>query len=194
MANLFDAANAPLIEPESITVGDFVQWKRSDVVSNYPTATHNMVFFARVSQGGASEIQVTATKTDSYYLFTIPSQVSGGFIPGHYHWQLHVTEIASNNEITIDTGEFDLFPDLDENATDPRTHAEILVAKIESLLEGKADSDVAQYSVAGRQLTKMNFRDLIDARDYYRKEIATGKAKDRAKKGLGTIATIKVKF
>ena len=39
MANLFDAANAPEGEPTEIVVGDFLQWKRSDVAQDYPTGS-----------------------------------------------------------------------------------------------------------------------------------------------------------
>ena len=35
--NLFDAATAPEGEPDTIVVGDFVQWKRTDLVEDYPT-------------------------------------------------------------------------------------------------------------------------------------------------------------
>lgn len=194
MANLFDAANAPTTEPTQFTVGDFVQWKRTDLVSDYPPATHSLDIHARSAQGGASEITVVATENPDYYLFTISSQTSATFVPGHYYWQIDVTETASGNNINVDSGEFTILPDLDSNTTDPRSHAEIMVAKIESLLAGKADSDVAQYSVAGRQLTKMPFRDLVEARDYYRREVAALDAKERAKKGLSTPATIKVRF
>lgn len=50
MANLFDAANAPLTEPDEFTVGDFVQWKRTDFVSDYPTASHTVQYVARLHQ------------------------------------------------------------------------------------------------------------------------------------------------
>ena len=37
MANLFDAASAPEGEPSEIVVGDFIQWKRSELVTDYAT-------------------------------------------------------------------------------------------------------------------------------------------------------------
>jgi len=36
MANLFDADQAREGEPTEIVVGDFIQWKRSDLVDDYP--------------------------------------------------------------------------------------------------------------------------------------------------------------
>ena len=192
MANLFDVDNAPTTEPEKFAIGDFVQWKREDLVDDYPTATHSAEWVARIS-GGGSEIKVTATETSTYYLFTIASATSSTFTQGHYHWQLEITETSSGNRIIVDTGTLDIEHDLDDNV-DPRSHAQIMVDKIESILQGKADADVSSYSINGRSLTKMSFQDLIDARDFYRKEYAKELQLERAKNGDATGATVLVRF
>lgn len=194
MANLFDADNAPTVVPEKFTAGDFVQWKNTALISDYPAGTHSVTFFARYTHGGASEFSILATTPGDYHLFTLTSAVSAPIVPGHFHWQIQVTETSSSNSLIVASGELDVLGDLDDNTTDPRTHAEVMVQKIESLLAGKADSDVSQYSIAGRQLTKMPFKDLVDARDYYRREVTVHLAKERAKQGLSTASTIKVRF
>ena len=193
MANLFDVDNAPTTEPEKFAIGDFVQWKREDLVDDYPTATHSATWIARLASGTSSEITVNATETSTYYLFTISSATSSGFTQGHYHWQLEITETSSGNRIIIDSGTLDIEYDLDVNV-DPRSHAQIMVDKIESILQGKADADVSSYSINGRSLTKMSFQDLIDARDFYRKEYAKELQIERAKNGDATGATVLVRF
>ena len=137
MSNLFDAANAPTTEPHEFVIGDFVQWKREDIVGDYPVATHSATWVART-------------------------------IDIHY--------------------------DLDVSGVDPRSHAQIMVDKIESILEGKADADVASYSINGRSLTKMSFQDLTEARDFYKREYAKELRIEYAKNGEETGATIKVRF
>lgn len=194
MGNLFDAANAPEGEPTEIVVGDFIQWKRSDLVDDYPTATHSAEYVARITGGGSSEIKLAGTETSTYYLFTVDSVTSAEFVPGYYHWQLEVTETASGNRIVVDRGTFTAIVDLDVNNSDPRSHAEIMIGKIESILQGKADSDVANYSINGRSLTKMTFDELIKARDYYKSEFAREKNRERALNGDSTSQTIKVRF
>jgi hypothetical protein len=194
MANLFDAANAPEGEPEEIVVGDFVQWKRSDLVADYPPATHSAEYVARITGGGSSEHKIAATEDPNYYLFTITSAESDTFLPGKYHWQLEITQTSSGNRIAIDIGDFEFIPDMDNNQADPRIHAEIMVAKIESLLQGKADSDVSSYSIAGRSLRKMSFSELVEARDYYRKEIVKHEHDALIKRGKKNGATIQVRF
>ena len=194
MANLFDASNAPTTEPEVVSPGDFIQWKRTDLGVDYPPASYTATYVARITGGGNTEIQVTGTTSGSDYLFTVSSTTSNDFVPGLYHWQLEIKRNSDNSRIVIDRGYFTCVVDLDVNGSDPRTHAEIMVAKIESILSGKADSDVASYSIAGRSLSKMSFRELTDARDYYKKEVQQEVIAERIRKGQGTGATIQVRF
>lgn len=194
MANLFDAANALTTEPEEFVVGDFVQWKRTDFVADYPTAGYSAQYVARLHQGGNAEFTVSATEVSDGYLFTIDSTASAAITAGLYHWQLEITQTSSGNRIVIASGYFNILVDLDDNQADPRIHAEIMVGKIESLLSGKADDDVASYSIAGRSLTKLSFTELTEARDYYRREVAEHTNKERIKRGKKGNETIKVRF
>lgn len=194
MANLFDASNAPTTEPEVVSPGDFIQWKRTDLGGDYPPASYTATYVARITGGGNTEIQVTGTASGSDFLFTVSSTTSTDFIPGIYHWQLEIVRNSDSNRIIVDRGYFTCVADLDINGADPRSHAEIMIAKIESILNGKADSDVSSYSIAGRSLSKMSFRELTDARDYYRKEYQRQVIAERIRKGQGTGATVQVRF
>lgn len=194
MANLFNVANAPTKEPEKIVIGDFVQWKREDLVSDYPVATHSAVWIAKSAEGAASEITINATEASTYYLFTAASATSASWNAGQYHWQLEIIQTSSSNRIVVDRGSLEILVDLDVSGADSRTHAQIMVQKIESILEGKADADVSSYSIAGRSLTKMSFEELIAARDFYRKEHIKELAIERAENGETTGKTILVRF
>lgn len=194
MANLFDAANAPEGEPLEIVVGDFIQWKRSDLVQDYPLASYSAQYVARITGGGNTEVLIPATETGGTYLFTASSSTTSGFEPGYYHWQLEVIQTSSSNRLVVDRGEFTAIADLDVNGADPRSHAQIMIDKIESILQGKADSDVGSYSIAGRSLTKMSFAELMTARDQYKAEFQQEVVKDRARRGKPTGSTIKVRF
>ena len=196
MANIFDAANAPEGEPLEVVVGDFIQWKRSDIVADYPPSAYSAEYVARITGGGESEIKLPGTEPsgDDYYLFTVDSATSAAFSPGKYHWQLEITQTSSGNRVVVDIGDFEAIPDMDSNQADPRIHAEIMIDKIETILEGKADSDVGSYSIAGRSLTKMSFDELMAARDRYQAEVAKHNNKELLKRGKSNGSTIKVRF
>jgi hypothetical protein len=194
MANLFDPNEAPEGEPTEVVVGDFIQWKRSDLVADYPLAEYSAEYVARITGGGANEIKLPATESGGTYLFTVDSATSADFVPGFYHWQLEVTQTSSGNRVVVDIGDFTAIPDMDSNQADPRIHAEIMVDKIQTILEGKADSDVSSYSIAGRSLTKMSFQELVDARDYYKREVVAHNNRELVKRGKKNGATVQVRF
>lgn len=195
MANRFDIDAAPDgQQPETIVIGDYLLWKRSDLVDDYPVASHSMEYVARITGGGTTEIKVAATTGTGTYVFEVTSATSATYTAGFYHWQLEATETSSGNRVVLERGTFTAVEDLDINGADPRSHAEIMIAKIESILQGKADADVSSYSINGRSLTKMSFQDLIDARNFYRQEHQKELQKERADAGENTGSTVLVRF
>ncbi len=194
MANLFNASTAPTKEPEIIVPGDYLIWKRVDLGTDYSNTLYTATYVARITGGGNTEVQVVGTASGSDYLFTVTSATSADFVTGLYHWQLEIKRNSDNNRIVVDRGNFTVIADLDVNGADPRTHSEIMVGKIESILSGKADSDVSSYSIAGRSLTKMSFNELLQARDYYKREMLKEETAESIRRGDATGATIKVRF
>ena len=194
MANLFDENEAPEGEPLKIVVGDFLQWKKSSLAQTYPPALYSAEYVARVTGGGNTEIHLSATERTGYYLFTVSSATSAEFVPGFYHWQLEVVQTSSGNRVVVERGEFEAIQDLDVNGADPRTHAEIMLGKIESLLVGRADKDVSSYSIQGRSIAKMSIVDLLEWRDYYRKEVLRERRDNAIALGKPTKTTMKVRF
>jgi hypothetical protein len=194
MANAFNAVNAPSIEPDSFVVGDFVLWKRTDLGADYPNDLYTAKYVSRDAAGGSHEFSVTGTNDGSDYLFTILGADSSAFSSGNHRWQLEIARNSDGERIVVDSGHWSVIVDVDVNGVDPRSHAEIMVDKIESVLNGKADSDVSEYSIAGRSLTKMTYQELLDARKSYRAEVNAIKVKEMIKRGKGSSSTIKVTF
>ena len=194
MANLFNENEAPEGEPLKIVVGDFIQWKKSSLAETYAPALYSANYVARITAGGANEIQIAATETSSYYLFTVSSATSAAFVSGFYYWQLEVTQTSSGNRIVVERGEFEFIQDLDNTGADPRSHAEIMLDKIQSLLQGRADKDVSSYSIQGRSIAKMSIVDLLQWRDYYRKEVLKERRDNAISLGKPTKTTMKVRF
>ena len=193
MGNLFDSANAPTGVPTEIVVGDFIQFKITQFSTDYSNSLFTMRFVARISTGGATEVSVAATASGDDYLFVVPSATSANYTVGTYHYQLEIERNSDNERIFVDRGAIDILTDFD-NQVDPRHHAEIMLAKIESILEGKADSDVSSYSIAGRSLTKLSPDELVQWRDYYRREVSAIKRKEAIKHGRKPKSTILLRF
>lgn len=194
MANLFDADNAPKEVPRSIVIGDFVQFKLTEYSTDYANTAHTMTFMARSGTGANVEFSIVATNSGDDYLFTADSATTAAYTAGLFHYQVEVLETSSSNRIIVDQGELDVTVDLDVNAVDPRTHAEKMLQKIESVLENRADADVSSYSIAGRSLTKMSPEELLTWRDNYRREVKAYRRQLDVKHGRKTSSTILMRF
>jgi len=194
MANLFDTDNAPTIEPDQIVVGDRVTWRKVGLGVDYPSSAYSVAYVSRVSSGGGThEFTVTGSADNNDYLFTIASTASASFDTGHHHWQLEITRTSDSERIVIQTGSWDIITDLDNNV-DPRSHSEIMLDKIETVLQGRADADVLSYSINGRSLSKIPPDELVQWRDYYRREVAQEHKEDHVRNGRSHGGTIKVRF
>lgn len=193
MANLFDSANAPVGVPSEVFIGDFIQFKITEFSDDYANSAHTMKLIARISTGANTEITITASASDDDYLFSVASSSSASFTAGNYHYQLEITRDSDSNRIIVDRGHIKVSTDYDNNV-DPRAHAEIMLSKIESILEGKADSDVSSYSIQGRSLTKLGIEELLEWRNYYRAEVNEIKRKEQIKHGRKTKSTVLGRF
>lgn len=194
MANLFDSANVASTEPVEFAAGSLVRWKRPDLAEEYPPASYDLIYKGRLRGGNNPEISVTATNDSGVFLLTITNAVSAAIIPGDYYWQAWISRKSDGAKIEISNGQWTVKPDLDQSGADPRSHAEIMVDKIQSLLEGRADKDVSSYSIQGRSIAKMAISDLLQWRDYYRKEAAQQKRDNDIALGKPTKTTMKVRF
>lgn len=193
MTNQFDAANAPTKEPSEIIAGDFTQWKRTDL-GDFDNTLYTLKYSARLAGTGTTEIEITATASGSDYLVSIPSATSAAYTVGTYYWQAYITRDADSERIRIDGDTWKVSANLDEATTDPRSHARIMVDKIESLLENRADADVADYSIGNRSITKMPPKELREWRAYYMNELRAEDDRTARARGDTTENTILVRF
>ena len=190
MANIL---TEPLSDfPEEFRAGDTLKVKRSDIGTDYPNDTFTAKFEARSLDSHTSTISVTATADGSDYLFTFPATATSSYSPHNYRFIITVT--SGDDRVTIDEGTIKVLRNLPNQSADHRTHSEIMVDKIQTLLEGKADSDVANYSINNRSLTKLSVDELLKWRDYYKAEVLREKRVERAKSGQGSGNRILVGF
>lgn len=195
MVNLFDQNNALTTEPTSVVIGTLVQWKRADLSEVYAPASYDLIYNIRLKNGAGVDKSVTATTAaDGSFLTSLTSNLTTTMVAGDYVWQAFISRKSDSAKVSVGTGELQLLSNLDQNGADNRSHAQIMVAKIQSLLEGRADKDVSSYSIQGRSLAKMSITDLMMWRDYYRKEVAKEKQDALIAAGKASNATVKVRF
>ena len=194
MANLFDTTNAATIEPEKIVAGDRLIWERTNLNADYDNSAFTLKYSARFEGTGSTEIEITASASGDDYLVEVASATTASYTVGTYRWQMYITRNSDSQRLTLDSGTWEVVANRDAATTDPRSHARIMVGKIESVLEGRADADVSSYSINGRSLTKIAIPELMEWRDRYKSEYLREVRKERVRNGIATGSTVQVRF
>jgi len=179
--------------PYTIYSGDTATWKITDLNTDYSNSAYTLTYYFRLESTGAS-FTVNATADNDDYLITLSASTTASITAGKYHFIAYVTRSSDSARVTVDRGQVEVKPNLASSSADPRTHAKIMLDKIESLLEGKADKDVSSYSIQGRSLNKMSVSELLEWRNYYKAEYNRELNKMRNENGDGSGSTIKVSF
>lgn len=163
-SNPFDTLTAPLGNPVTIIAGSYTAWRKS---FDYDSTLFQV--FCSLRLGGQLVSKLQATKqTNGDWAFAIPSATSTGWTVGQYSFDYSAKRISDSEEMIVESGRVEItLP-----ASDRRTHAQIMLGKIESILENRADNDVDSYSISGRSISKMPVGELRKWREYYKSEIA----------------------
>ena len=191
MANKF--TEIPEKEPITIYKGETVVWNRKDL-TDYPVGSYAMSWVARLESNGGTSFSATVTEVDDYYKFTLDNSATGGYTTGDYFWVLKVTQSSDSEELILETGKITVKDNYFGSTGDTRSHAKVMLDKIESILENRADADVSSYSIAGRSLNKLTVEELLRWRDYYRAEYKQEVAEFRTGNNEGSGRVVKVQF
>lgn len=174
-------ADRPSNEPETVTAGDLVEWRREDLVDKYPAATWTLTY---ALQSPAARIDITASAQGGYFTVVVSAATSAAWAPGGYTWQAYVT--SGTDRHMVDHGRIEVLPNFAAiKHHDGRTHARRVLDAIEACIEGKATRDQQSYSIAGRELQRYTWQELIDARSRYRALVLAEERAERARNGAG---------
>lgn len=191
-------ATIPTTEPTTITAGDTVQWTKT--LSDYPADAYALNYTLQPISGG-TPLEVTAAASGTDHAVTISAATSAGYSSGDYRWFSFVSDLATSTQrFTLEHGSLSILPDpaTFTTASDLRSHARTVLDAIEAVLEGRATSAQAEYSlnVAGNQtqIKYIQIADLLKLRSYYAAEVKREDQAEAIAKGMGSGNRILVRF
>lgn len=193
MANLFDSANYPKREPDSLQAGDLWAWTRTDLITDYPSSAYSLSYVARKEITG-ERIAISATGASTGYTVSVSSATTAAYPAGRYHWVAYITRTSDSARIEVDQGVFEVEPNRETSSDDPRSFAQIALDNIETYLKDPSNIAAASYSIAGRSLSRWNRADLLRERETLKGEVVRERRAEQIAKGLGTNANIRVRF
>lgn len=187
VANPFDTAQYPTTEPDSIVVGSFIAWRR---LLDFDDADYG-VRYELVPQSGGTTLTITGTKNDGYWEFEIPRATSSAWASpeGDYRMNMIIQRLSDSEGAEVETSHVTIYA----STGDRRTHAEIMVGKINSILEGRADHDIESYTIKSRSISRMSVSELTKWREYYLDEIARTGGSENIQ-GSAKSNTVRVRF
>jgi len=161
--------------PSVIVAGDTVQWQKA--FGDYPIADGWAYTYAFISLESStapriSGADITVTDDGTTATFTIPAASSAKMDAGTWRFQGYATKAGERH--LVDEGRRRVEPNLAVASSGSQLlHAEKALAVIEAALEGRLTSDVAQYTIGSRAISKIPIQDLYRLRAHYRHEIAS---------------------
>ena len=192
MANIF--TTIPEKEPISFYKGETIVWKRTDIGADYAPSSYSMVWEASLESDGSTRFSATVTESGTEYTFTLDDSATASYTAGDYFWVLKVIQTSDSEKLVIDSGKLTVKDNYFATTGDTRSHAKVMVDKLESLLEGKADADVSSYAIAGRSLNKLTVEEMLKWRDYYKAEYQREIQEFRIGNNEGSGSIVKVRF
>lgn len=170
-------------EPLNVTQGDSLAWARDDL-TDYPASSWTLTFYFTGS-AGAFKIIATADGDDFDVAATIAE--TAAWLVGFYSWQARVDDGADAKH-TVDSGRFEVLLGFDgATVSDQRSHNRIMVDALEAMLQGKASRDQKSYKLPdGRELEKLDLREVADLLDLYTNRLRAEEAGEDAAAGRAT--------
>ena len=193
MANLFDSTNYATKEPDTLEAGDRWAWKRTDLITDYPSSAYTLSYVLRREITG-ERIGITASAGSDGYLIEVSSTTTAAYNAGRYHWDAYITRISDSERTKVNSGTLEVKPNKATSSDDPRSFAQICLDNIETYLRDPNNIAAASYSISGRSLSRWSRADLLKEREKLIGEVTRKKQKEQLARGMLTSSTIRGRF
>jgi hypothetical protein len=153
--------------PEVIVAGTTVIYTRA--LSDYPA---NAGWVLTLTLAGKGRLSVTAAPSGADHVVTLAASETAALAAGSYRWDERVSK-AGATYVVGGPGNVTVLPDL---VTAPigelEDPDEKLLAIVEAALAGRLSSDMEAFQIAGRAVTKIPAKDLLQIRAQLRSAVA----------------------
>ena len=181
------SAPTPYEEPARIVAGDTARWLKSLV--DYSAADGWVLTYTLVNSAQRYTIACTADGSD--HLATAAAATTAGWVAGSYAMR---GQVAKAGEVFTVVQAQVVIEGAWAAATDSRSQARRMLEAVESTLEGRASSAVAEYTIGERALKNIPLPELLALRDRLRVDVGREDDATRASAGLAPRGRIAVRF
>lgn len=174
-------------EPASLIAGDTAKWLK--VLPEYPASAGWGLSYELVN--ATTRIAFSGSASGDDHLVNVSAATTITWTPGAYTWRSRAA--LSGDVFTVGGGHIAVQSAFGA-ATDARSQSRRTLDAIDAVIEGRASSAVAEYSIAGRSLKNIPITELLALRDRYARMVRDENAAAAAAAGLGNPGRIYVRF
>jgi len=180
----------PTIEPQEITAGDTITWKKS--LSDYPASGGYTLKYRLINSAGKYDI--TAAADGDNHLITVTATVSATYSAGTYTWQSFVEK--GTERYTIAQGTMTIKPDLAAQTSgyDNRSHVKKVLDSIQAVIESRATRADLEKEINGKRISFMRPEELIKWHSHYASLYSQELNKEKINQGRGTGRKVLTRF
>jgi hypothetical protein len=158
--------NIPEFEPQIITAGESLSWKKKLEV--YPAGDGwTLTYYFR---GAGPGFNAVATADGDAYSVSVAASSTTSMSAGVYTWEAWLSH-TDGRAVMVDSGHVDVRGSLKSVSTsttvDDRSEVKKILDAIDAMVLGKATLDQQSYQIAGRQLVRIPINDLLSLRTRY---------------------------
>jgi hypothetical protein len=141
---------------------------------------------------GPSAIDLTGTTAGNQHIIVALASETAAWPPGDYAYVIRATNGPDVAE--VEAGYITIKPDMAslQAGSEIRTHAAIVLANIEAVLEKRATQDQQRYTINNRELWRTPIADLLLLRATYRSIVLQEQRKARGQSAFGR--SVRVRF
>lgn len=194
MANMFENANYPQIEPKELMIGDRWAWKRTDLGADYSPALYTLTYEAVKYGEDETSLTITAAASGTDYVVEVASATTDDYVAGTYAWSSFITRDADSERLRLSRGTWLLVKDVADDTSDPRSFNQRMLEALEATIEGRASKSHSAYSIEGRSVTRLAPEELERWRGIYQHRVSVERNTDRVRAGKASAFHVHMKF
>lgn len=177
-------------EPDSITAGDSLHWRRS--LPDYKASGGWSLTYYLV--GGPATAELTSTAYGDDHDVVVTKDTTAGWVKGTYRLLGFAVSATERHQIYDHALEVAANPATMQGGQDMRSHARRTLDLLEAVIEGRATDDVLNSSIEGTTISRLTPQELLRIATYYRSMVKSEEIKANAQKGRASGKIILAKF
>jgi hypothetical protein len=165
-------------EPVTIIAGDTISFTKS--LADFPASQGWSLKYTL--RGGANPIEFTSTADGDDHVLSVDALTTAQWLPQDYTFSGFAEKGSERDSIYLAT--LTVIANTESSdATQQTTHAQRMIERLESVLEGKARSDILDSEVEGTVIRRMPFADVFKLLQKYRRMRESEIAAERIRNG-----------